>query len=303
MKKSIIFTVVAISLAALCFTLVPKVTSQLGAINILSYSHYTSTQTGDFIVVGEVQNTGSNTIDLIGITGTLYSPDNSSQAQAYTQAYGTQILPQEKVPFYMDFQPLSSSTGDLSWMAQGIGSINLRVVSAIPTDSRQYTGLVIKSNSSSVDNSGYYMITGAVQNTGTLASNQTWVVATFYNASGTVVATGHSSVLTPTSIPAGGTAPFTLYPDDVSTTTGSQVASYVLLVQTTNTPPTTTTPTPVTTTPPPATPTPSPSATPTPTPTQTQQVGSVPITYFYAIVAVVIIVVILAAALVLRKRR
>jgi len=307
-KKNAIFVLVAASTMALCLALIPNVLGQPENVTVLSYNWYTSPYSGDIVVVGEVQNIGPNVIDYIIVTGTFYTPDGTAQMSNDAQAFAAQILPQEKAPFYIDFPPQTSITGDYSWASQGIENVTLVVNFANPTDSRQYQDLVVSSHTSSVDSTGLYVVTGVVQNTGTQATNQTVVSATFYNATGGVVAVGYSNYLTPSSIAPGGTASFTVYAFDSNLSgLAAQITSYALLIQTSITAPSTTpSPSPSTT------PSPSPSQPPTssptssssPTPTEPGKGTSIPDMYVYAAVAVVIIViVIVAAALLLRKRR
>jgi hypothetical protein len=298
-KKSAISILLAVSIISLCLILIPNVFCQPENVRVLSYSWYLDTYYGNLVVVGEVQNTGPNTIDNITLVGYVFTPDGTAQASAGTQVYGAQIPPQEKAPFQIQFTPQTSYTGDLSWLSQGIGNVTFAVYSADPTDNRQYQGLTVSSHTSSVDSNGFYMVTGVVRNTGTQATNQTWVVATFYNATGNVVAVGYSNYLTPASIAPGGTASFTVYAIDSDYGLTAQITSYALLIQTSTTGPSST-----------PSPSPSPSPTPTsspssssPTPTEPEKVTSTPETYLYILAAVVIAIIIVAATLVLRKRR
>jgi hypothetical protein len=303
-KKSLISILLAVSIISLCLILIPNVFCQLENVKVLSYSWYLDTYYGNLVVVGEVQNTGPNTIDSIVLGGTVFTPDGTAQANTVTQVYGTQIPPQEKAPFQMQFTPQTSYTGDLSWLSQGIGNVTFAVGSAIPTDSRQYQGLTVSSHTSSVDSNGFYMVTGVIRNTGTQATNQTWVVATFYDATGTAVAVGYSNYLTPSSIAPGDTASFTVYALDSDLNgLAAQITSYALLIQTSITAPSAT-PTPSSSSSPSPTPTSSPTSSSSPTPTEPEKGTPIPDTYIYAAVTVVVVVVVIVAAtLVLRKRR
>jgi hypothetical protein len=302
MKKSVIIVLVAAITIALGLSLVPNAISQTEDIEILSYSWYISPYSSDtLIVVGEVQNTGSDIIDYVSVAGTFYATDGTALMYNYNKALVTQILPDQKAPFYLYFSSSNSLTGDYSWGSENMGNFTLTVAYAVTTESSQYQGLEITSHSASTDSDGYYCITGTVKNTGSQSTNQTWVVATFYNSTGSVVAIGYTETfLTPTSISPGGTASFTIYPTDYASVV-SAISSYSLQIQTRNTAPT-------------ATPTASPgsttSSTPTatsssatPTPTGDGSGTAIPETYVYAAVAIVaIIVVVGVVALVLKKR-
>ena len=141
-------------------------------------------------------------------------------------------------------------------------------------------------------------MTGNVQNTGSQSTNQTWVVATFYNSTGNAIAIGFSNYLTPTSLAPGSTATFMIYPHDYTDMVVSGIASYSLTIQTKLTEPSATpTPSPTQT----VSPTPTSAGSPTPTPTGTGNGTPLSDLYVYLAVAVVIIVVGLVA-LVMRKR-
>jgi hypothetical protein len=277
MKKSAILAFVVAITMALCLTLIPNVFSQPENVRVLSYSWHIDPSSGDVLfVVGEVQNVGPNIIDYVKVIGTFYASDGTPLAGDSVRSLTTQILPQQKAPFYMVFPLYDSSTGS-SWDPQSIDNLTILVSYAEPTESSQYPDLEISSHESSTDAYGYYMVTGVVKNTGTQSTNQASIVATFYNSTGSVVAVG-SSYLTPSSIAPGSTASFTIYPLEYLAVIG-EISSYSLLIQTQNTPSATPTPSP----------TASPSLSPTPTPTETGNGPGTPDTYVYAAVAVVII--------------
>jgi hypothetical protein len=304
MKKSAFSVPVIISTIALCLALIPNVLSQPENVSILSYSDYdvyyfTSPY---LIVVGEAQNTGPNVIDYISVTGTFYAPDGTVYMSSYAKSFITQILPQQKTPFYITFTPYDV-VSDTNWTFQDATNFTLTVSYANPTDARQYQDLTVINDSLGTDDDGYYRVTGTVKNTGSQATNQTYVVATFYNSTGGAVAVGHTDYLTPTSIPAGSTASFTIYPTDYDMVY-DKIASYSLIIQTKLTAPSAT-PTPTPSASPTASPTPTPSQSspsPSPTPTGSGNGTTIPDTYIYIAAVAVVIVVVGVVALVLRKR-
>jgi hypothetical protein len=292
MKKSAILAFVVAITMALCMTLIPNVFSQPENIRVLSYSWYIEPSSGDYlVVVGEVQNVGPNIIDYVKVIGTFYASDGTPLAGNSVKSLTTQILPQQKAPFYMIVPIYDSLTGS-SWNPQSIDYLTILVNHAEPTESPQYQDLEISSHTSSTDAYGYYKVTGVVKNTGTQSTNQASVVATFYNSTGSVVATG-ASYLTPSSIAPGSTASFTIYPLDYLAVIG-EVSSYSLLIQTLNTTPSAT-PTP--------SPTASPSLSPTPTPTETGNGTDIPDTYVYTAAAVVIICIAIGIFALVRRKR
>jgi hypothetical protein len=175
---------------------------------------------------------------------------------------------------------------------------------------QQYQDLTVVSHSGSTDTNGYYAVTGAIKNTGSEETNQTWVVATFYNSTGSVIGVGWSKILTPTVITPGSTASFTIPgPEDALTLAdytyytiaASGIEDYSLVIQTKLTEPSAT-PTPTSSPSPSASATPTPSSSTSPTPTGSGNGTAIPDTYIYVAVIAVAIVVIVAVVLVLRKR-
>jgi hypothetical protein len=279
MKKSVIPAFVVAITMVLCMTLIPNVFSQPENVRVLSYSWHIDISSGEYlVVVGEVQNVGPNIIDYVKVIGTFYASDGTPLEGNSVRSLTTQILPQQKAPFYMIVPIYDSLTSSWVWDPQSIDYLTILVNYAEPTKSSQYQGLEISSHESSTDAYGLYAVTGVVKNTGTQSTNQATVVATFYNSTGSVVAVG-TSYLTPSSIAPGSTASFTIYPLDYWAVAG-EVSSYSLLIQAQNTTPS-------------ATPTPSPTASPSlsPTPTEAGNGNGIPDTYVYAAAAVVIICV------------
>jgi hypothetical protein len=301
MKKSPILAFVVAVTIALCITMIPipNVVSQPENIQVLSYSWYLNPSRSDYlVVVGEVQNVGPNIIDYVKVVGTFYASDGTLLGDNSVRSLATQILPQQKAPFYM-LVPLSNSLTGSGWDPQSIENLTISVIMADPTDSHQYEDLVISSQTASTDASGIYMITGFVRNTGTQSASQVTVIATYYDSTGTVIGLGYND-LTSNTIASGSTASFTIYPLDYPAFM-DQIASYSLLIQAPNTTPATTpTPSPSASSSPSPTPTASSSS---PTPTETGNGTGMPNTYVYIAAAVVIIVIALGLFVVLVRRK
>jgi len=308
MKKSVVFVLATISILALGIALIPNVHSQIEDVQILSYSMYVNPYNTDYlIVVGEVQNTGTTTLDYVIVSGAFFATDGTILMYNYVKTLTTEILPQQKAPFYLSFSSYDSITSDYSWWGTQ-ENFTLAVGYAGSTGSSQYQGLEVTSHSASTDAYGYYMVTGTVKNTGSQSTNQTWVVGTFYNSTGDVIAVGYSEYLTPTSIAPGGTASFTIYLVDYTEAVNS-IASYSLLIQTKLTAPSATptpspSPSPSPTSTASSSPTPTSTSTPTSTPTSSVPATgtTIPDTYLYIAAVAVAIVVVGVVAFVLGKR-
>jgi hypothetical protein len=293
-------------LAALGLTLVPHVSSQPENIKVLSYSYYFDSI--PFLdVVGEVQNMGPNTIDTVVLSGTIYTTDGEAVAFSLpTTVLVKYLLPQQKAPFYMEFPPEVSITKDYSWISVGIDHVEFTVNNAKATSSYQYPDLTVTSSSGAANAQGEYWVTGTVQNTGTQTATNVLIVATFYNASGTVVATGYTDQLTPTSLTPSSTTSFRVGAFDLNQTevpSSLKIFSYTLLIQTegpilTGTAPVST-PTPTS---PPST-TPPSDSTPTPTGSPGSGDNGLAPEIIYAIVVVIVILGLVGTWLLARKKK
>ncbi|MGD0072382.1 MAG: hypothetical protein ABSB71_12585 [Candidatus Bathyarchaeia archaeon] len=235
MRKSTIYFFIALSLLSLGLTLIPNAFSQTQNIKIVNYSYYVDNM-GILDVVGEIQNVGSNTVNPVYLTGSVYSSDGTDQSDSYCQVWVSYLAPQQKAPFYMEFYP-PSSTG--IWQPQDVSKIALTVSIANATSGYQYPDLKITSSSASIgstgDYNGAYLVNGIIQNTGSQTATNITVVATFYNSTGTVVAVGYTNYLTPATLaPSGTPISFQVAALDLNQTvvpSGEKISSYSLLVQ------------------------------------------------------------------------
>ncbi len=313
MRKSIVYFLVTVTVLSLGLALVPRGFSQTQDLKVVSYSYYID-GFGNLDVVGEVQNTGPNTLTQLALSGSVYSPGNVDQADSYTQVWASYLNPQQEAPFYMEFsQPNSSPDG--TWYSVDISSIALTVTSANATSSYEYPDLKITSSTPSIgssgDYNGAYEVNGVIQNTGSQTAQNLTVVGEFFNSTGSVIAVGYTNYLTPASLSPSGTLSFQIYALDLNqsqVSTSQKITSYTLLVQTglpiiQGTAPIIT-PSPASSQSP--SPTSSASSTGSPSTTPTDAVnskGSSNSAEIYAIVIVVAIIAVVGAILMLTRRK
>jgi len=307
MRKNTTYFFILLTLVSLGLALVPQVSSQPENIKVLSYSWYIDSL-GYFIVVGEVQNTGSNTIDSVVLSGIVYTKDGEVQAYSSGGAFVNQLIPQQKAPFYIEFSPQDSVTGDLSWLSIGVDNIDFTVNQAEATSNYQYPDLTVQSSSGGVDAEGVYWVSGSVQNSGDQTATTVRVIGTFYNASGTVIALGYTNALTPTSLAPSNTASFKVGAFDLNQTNApsiQKIASYTLLIQTEEPILSGTAPSLPPSTPIPSDSTSSPTPTESPSSTNSNNSNSNPIApeTQYAAVIVVAIIVLAGVILLFRRRK
>ena len=232
--RKILTSIVLLTLVSLGLVLFPQVSSQPENIKILNYSWYIDSY-GDFIVVGEIQNTGPNTIDSVALSGTVYTKDGEAQTYYAGSAFVKQLIPQQQAPFYIVFPPQASITGDLSWVSIGVDHVDFTVNQAEATNEYQYPDLTVQGSSGSVDSEGAYWVSGTIKNSGTQTATTIRVIGTFYNASGTVIAVGYTNPLTPTSLAPSSTASFKVGAFDLNQNevpSNQKITDYRLLIQT-----------------------------------------------------------------------
>ena len=201
MRKSIIYLVVALTLLILPLAFVPHALAQQdsgnSSIKVLNYSYQIDYNHNVIFLYGEVQNVGSSTLKDVSIGGSIYS-DSIDQSDSTGKAYAIYIVPQQKVPFEIDFRaPTSSSDGN--WDAVSISKIDFIVTESTVTTDYPYSDVKITSQSSSIDTTsaakGTYWVSGNIQNTGGQDAQDIYIVATFYNSSGDTVSAGWSTMI------------------------------------------------------------------------------------------------------------
>ena len=288
---------------------VPPAKADTSDVRVLSYSWYvapanTPTQAqyaGDLVVVGEIQNMGTQTLGRLVVGGEAYNVTGGFVGSAQFPPYVNYLGPGQKAPFYLDFAPdINDITYDPNVVAT-VTNVTVRVLNAVDLSQTQYTGLVIPTGAVSSSNAtGTYTLTGTVQNTGDQATGRVWIVSTFYNASGTVVAMNYTNYISQSLLPSR-SATFSATPIDNTAQLSSSIANYSILIQAEPAPAATPTPTaPLTT------PTVQPSGSPTsssqPTSPAPIEISTTLIIYLAAI-AVIIVLVIFIALMLLRRRQ
>ena len=124
--KKIITAVILAALIVAAFSLLPAppVRAQTSQAKILSYTWYTAPANtvlaayiGDLVAVGEIQNVGSNVINYVDITAFAYNSTNQLLNSGTGIVYGTNLLPGQKAPFYVDFNPEYSLSQSNSYVS------------------------------------------------------------------------------------------------------------------------------------------------------------------------------------------
>ena len=112
---------------------------------ILSYSRYVApsntylaAEPGDLVIVGGIQNVGSNIVSNATVQGVAYDSSGNVLAKAQGSILVFHTLPGQKAPFYIDFTPASGSTGDLSWVSS-VKSVTVSVSSVTDASAAQYS--------------------------------------------------------------------------------------------------------------------------------------------------------------------
>jgi hypothetical protein len=238
LKKALTILAVAVLLCSLCLTLTPKnVYSKTQDIKIVSYSYYID-NLGYLDVVGEIQNTGSETIQNILLTGIAYGTNGQQASNGTYNPYVYYLAPQQKAPFLLDLRTPTSS----DWTSVGISKVTVSVSTADAVSDNLYSDFSISVNSAGVSQStsdkGTYWISGSVKNTGSQTASKLVIAAAFYNSSGAVIAVGYTDYLTPNDVNPQSTDSFKVGAFDTNQSaevSNRQITSYSLILQATTT--------------------------------------------------------------------
>jgi hypothetical protein len=234
MRKSIMYTIVLLTLFSLFFTLIPQAHSQTTNVKVVTYSWYID-NAGLLDVVGEIQNIGSSTISSV-IIGGIATTTTGNQQTSNTMAYVKDMLPNQKAPFYMTF---FLQTDQTTQSTPTIANVAVTVAQATETTNYLYQDVKVTSNQNSVgtgsDDKGVYWVTGTVKNTGSQTATNVRVLGTFYDSTGNVIAVGgYTDDALSASLAPSASTNFKFGAYDTNQTLmpeNQQIASYALLVQ------------------------------------------------------------------------
>jgi hypothetical protein len=326
MKKTSVSLLVLLAICLLSLTLTPAAFSQSAPTNVkvVSYSYYFD-MTGFLVVVGEVQNVGTDIVSKVSLGGTATSSDGA-QVNSNINAFVADLLPGQKAPFYWEFY---DSAGTGTWNHPDVTSLDIAVIGASTTTSYQYPDLKITGDHSYLGTNrgtgpddpnadyGAYWVAGTLKNTGSQTAQNVYVLATYYNASHVVVAVGGFEDVVNASLAPSASLSIKVGAVDLNQTgivSDKKITSYSLLIQvqgpillgtSTDTPTPTVTPYPTGGTEPTTSATSSASSSPTSTDSSSigaSQSGSQQ-AWVYAIVVIVAIVVVAVALLLVKKRK
>ena len=167
-------------------------------LDVLSFTDYEDT-VGWWHVVGEVRNNSSYPVQFVKIVITIYDDAGNVVGTDFTYTTLDVIAPGGKSPF---------RTGTEEYT--GVSSYEVQVEAREGTLARQ--DLVIRGDSSYVDNVDWLHIQGEVANTGDTPAEWVTVMATLYDDQGHVVEV-ESSFTDPEVLPAGGSGAFEILTD------------------------------------------------------------------------------------------
>ena len=235
MKKEIIFAILFF-LVGVAFLVpsVPIVRASASEAQVLTYSWYVAPQKSvlaqspsDLVVVGEIQNVGTNIMQNVTLAGTAYNFAGQVLASAEGQALLYEIMPQQKAPFFIDFNSTTGINQSLNWVTQ-VANVTVSVLSVTDTTINPYSGLTISSSTHLFNGSNGLIIAGDVDNEGNKTAGAVWVVTTFYNTKGIVVALNYTRYLS-YSLQPGKMVPFYASPSD-AVALSSKITNYTFLI-------------------------------------------------------------------------
>jgi len=180
-------------IAPICFMSPVNATAQ---VNILTHSGWIDL-VGHYHISGEVENVGDSAASFVKIAATLYDSGDIVVVTSFTYTTLDILLPGRKSPF----EALLINTGQAAKVDHYSLAVAFSTTSPIPI------GLEIPSSSSYVDVVNYMHVVGEIENIESETATFVQVAATFYNATGNVVATSFA-YSDPRDIGVGQKAPF-----------------------------------------------------------------------------------------------
>jgi hypothetical protein len=182
MIAAIMIIVIVASIIAIYYLSLPSAPIETPP-QITSHTSYIQNDTVDyFIVVGEVKNTLTTAIESIQINATFYDAKNNTidtNATYLEKTVAPAIQPGKKAPF------------TIKWVLNSLTTIPDRcdlLLSYVKSSNEAFAKFVILNQTSSLDNNGYYIISGWVQDVALGRANGANVVCTFYDQEGNVTA-------------------------------------------------------------------------------------------------------------------
>jgi len=195
LKKTLAVLVLAVLIvAAIPAFVIPNVKADASEARVVSDSYYVASapgtlaaKTGDLVVVGEIENVGSGIIGNVTLQGIALDSSGTTLGTATGMAFTFETTPTERVPFVIDFSPASS------WSAN-VARVNVTILSVIDAYSPPPSGVNFVLPPTGIPGNPY-IYTGTIINNGSQNMQMVWVVTSFYNSAGTVVALNWTSYL------------------------------------------------------------------------------------------------------------
>lgn len=226
MKKGLTCLTIILTVSALTLNFIPYASSTPQDIQILdNYTCYVDSL-GYLVVVGEVQNIGTNVIQNVGIGASVIESDGTEVVSG-CYAWADYLLPGQVAPFYIEFAP----QGHDPWNGVTASNVTLAVTRAPEANKYQYQDIIIQSQKATPTNTGEYWVTAELKNVGNQLASNVALIGAFYNSQNQVVAAGYTE---PVNIPAGETKTIKVPAFDLNQSAVSadkKITSWRLLVQ------------------------------------------------------------------------
>ncbi|MDR0373180.1 MAG: hypothetical protein LBI79_06455 [Nitrososphaerota archaeon] len=232
MKKTAACLLILMFTMSLCLTAIPKIAGQPSSIKVLdNYSCYCDNY-GYLIIVGEVQNTGPNTISMV-ILGAVLTLSDGTQTDAAARVWVDNLIPQQKAPFYLEF----SSPDTSYWLDRTIVVADFIILQADATSNYLYPDVAVISDQGVVAKDGTFWVNGNLKNNGNQEAKNVQVFATFFNDQGQIAAVGHTDIYASNRLAPSEIMSFKVGAFDINQTNAladQKIVSYSLLVQVTD---------------------------------------------------------------------
>ena len=175
MKAYILFLIMPFLIASACFP--TPIVQAAGNATILTNTGYKDSS-GNYRIVGEIQNNGNSAVNFVQVTATYYTSSNAVIDTRFDLTLTNVIMPGCKSPFEIALLDIPESAQVHHYTLKA----TFLETSPLPI------GIEITSNSSHIDTSGSMHVIVQIKNIGTITVTDPRIVVTYYDASSKVVA-------------------------------------------------------------------------------------------------------------------
>lgn len=181
--KLVFIALIFLAVSTASFSLTSKAAAETDNVVVLSHTGYLDSY-GNYYVVGEVQNVGSQTVNFVRVEATFFDSQNNVIDIRFDLTMLYTILPGRRSPFLIA----------LLDVAQSAKVHHYSLTASFLTTQPIPIGLEIVSHNSQIDTYERMHITGEIKNIQIQIAHNIKIIATYYDTEGNVVAAAQTDL-------------------------------------------------------------------------------------------------------------